>query len=63
MKKIVAFAVLMSLLVISLTAYAMGVRCPRCGLENCMWTGRTQTDAWGIHKEYECLNGHVFYID
>ncbi len=62
-KKIILLLIVGAILAFSLTAVAMGVVCPRCHMDNCMWTGRTFTDAWGIHQEYQCINGHRFFID
>lgn len=66
MKKVLlAVLVVMCLLgsFASNTSYAFGnVTCPHCGIGGCMWTGETQSDAYGIFLVYECLNGHRFLM-
>jgi len=62
-KKIIITLVTVALLSVSLSAFAMGIRCPRCRVGNCWWNGNYVTDAWGIHHEYQCINGHRFYVD
>ena len=63
MKKKLFIGLLITFIVsLAISAYAMDVRCPRCG-SDAVWTGNTETDAWGIHKEYRCLYGHYFYAN
>lgn len=44
------------------TVSAMGVRCPICGLDNCIWTGDVETSPYGLFNVYECVNGHRFLV-
>jgi len=63
MKKNLFVGLLIAFVVsLAATAYAMGIECPRCGLDNCTWTGEIQTDAWGMYHEYRCIHGHRFWV-
>ncbi len=62
-KKIfLVIAVLLLMFSFMVSVYAMGVTCPRCEMDNCIWTGNVSTDAWGMYNEYRCVNGHLFWI-
>ena len=61
-KKLLAVLLGLSLLGSVTVTYAMGIVCPHCGMGNCMWTGETQTDAYGMFLVYRCINGHEFLV-
>jgi hypothetical protein len=64
LKKLAVIALLaLGILGTFTSAYAFGnVRCPHCGIDGCMWTGETQSDAYGMFLVYECINGHRFLV-